>query len=170
MDSADDESERPRSAPGRRLARLLAFEVLYEVDLTGHRASDVFERRATAVQSDQQTSQYARALVSGVLSEREQLDDMIRRLASAWPLEQMAAVDRTVLRMGLFETRSQRDKVPLKVAINEAIELAKRYGGDSSPRFVNGVLGRAVGDQSDMAEPPSTVDESTPIEEGTEDG
>lgn len=169
-DETDDETARPRAAPGRRLARLLAFEVLYEVDVAHHRAAEVLERRQAAVQADQETATYARSLISGVLSKRQELDAIIQRLASAWPLDQMAAVDRTILRLGLFESQFQRDKVPLKVAINEAIELAKLYGGESSPRFVNGVLGRAAGPQAEDAQGPSTGDAPSSPEEGIDHG
>ena len=153
--------DQTQGARGRRSARLLAFEVLYEVDVARHQAADVLERRRSAMRADDDSFAYARSLVSGVLAHRQELDAIIRRFATAWPLDQMAAVDRTILRIGLFETHFQRDKVPLKVAINEAIELAKLFGGDSSPRFVNGVIGQAV----DSAGGPSTEDNSSSSEE-----
>jgi N utilization substance protein B len=83
-------------------------------------------------------------LVAGVLSYRERLDALIHRFASEWPVEQLAIVDRSVLRMALYELGAKESEAPPKVIINEAVELAKVFGGDSSPRFVNGVLGAAL--------------------------
>jgi N utilization substance protein B len=91
---------------------------------------------------------YARELIGGILRNREALDTEIQQRAPAWPLRQMSAVDRTILRLGLYECRFQHGIVPVKVAINEAIELAKLFGSESLPRFVNGVLGSAVASES----------------------
>jgi transcription antitermination protein NusB len=135
---------------GRREARILAFKVLYEVDLAHHPPSAVLERLLTEDRVDDRATEYARELVDGVLRERADLDRVIQERAPTWPLRQMAAVDRTILRLGLYETRHKRGIVPVRVAINEAIELAKLFGGESSPRFVNGVLGHlAAGDDPD---------------------
>ncbi len=128
----------------RRQARILAFKVLYEVDLTRHPPREVLERLTLAEPVEPEVAEYARDLVGGVLRHRRELDETIQEYAPSWPLRQMAAVDRTILRLGLYECRHKHGMVPLKVAINEAIELAKLYGGESSPRFVNGVLGRLV--------------------------
>jgi N utilization substance protein B len=152
-----------RTWPARRLARILAFQVLYEVDLAHHQPGGVLQRFSTmdlgltadlddleyvhgplapAVES------YARELIGGILRHREELDREIEQRAPAWPLRQMSAVDRTILRLGLYECRFQHGIVPVKVAINEAIELAKLFGSESLPRFVNGVLGSAVASES----------------------
>lgn len=85
---------------------------------------------------------FTRALVSGVIQNKERLDLTIQKLAPAWPVEQIPAIDRNILRLALFEILLD-NKVPIKVAINEAVELAKTFGGDTSPKFVNGVLGSA---------------------------
>ncbi len=139
---------KPRAAGvrrgSRRQARILAFQVLYEVDVARHPPGEVLERLLATEPTDPKVAAYARELVGGVLRQRPELDRTIQELAPTWPLRQMAAVDRTVLRIGLYECQHQRAIVPVKVAINEAIELAKLYGGDSSPRFVNGVLGRIL--------------------------
>ena len=127
-----------------RQARVLAFETLYESEVGRHRPLDVLERRSGARPDPGAADDYARELVAGVLRHRAELDAIIQERARAWPLAQMAAVDRNILRLGLFETLHRRDTVPVSVAINEAVELAKLYGGDNSARFVNGVLGRAV--------------------------
>jgi N utilization substance protein B len=124
--------------------------VLYEVDVAHHPPGEVLERLMATEPADPKVAAYARELVAGVLRHRVELDQFIQERAPTWPLRQMAAVDRTILRLGLYECRHKHGIVPVKVAINEAIELAKLYGGESSPRFVNGVLGRLVGPE----EPP----------------
>ena len=147
------------SRGGRRQARILAFQVLYEVDVAHHPPGEVLERLLAAEPVDPKVASYARELVGGVLRERPGLDRTIQEHAPTWPLRQMAAVDRTILRLGLYECRHQRGIVPVKVAINEAIELAKLYDGDSSPRFINGVLGRlaATGEERVERPPPDSA-------------
>jgi N utilization substance protein B len=128
----------------RRQARVLAFQTLYEADLARHPPGEVLQRLASEQGASEEALRYARELVAGVFQHRRELDELIQERAPAWPLAQMSAVDRNILRLGLFEVLHQRDKVPVGAAINEAVELAKAYGSDSSPRFVNGVLGRVV--------------------------
>lgn len=132
---------------GRRLARELALQVLYEVDVTTHPVGVVlqrgFERDTEAVPL---VHEYCQELVVGVLGCSGILDQYIQQHASQWPLEQVAVVDRNLLRMALYEFAV--GGVPYKVAINESVELAKTFGGDSAPRFINGVLG-ALLSQSD---------------------
>lgn len=147
---------------GRRLARILAFQVLYEVDLAHHAPGPLLTRflEAPEFTTDSEdyeyihgplpddVTQYARDLIGGVLRQREELDRELQQRASAWPLRQMSPVDRSILRLGLYECRYQHGIVPVKVAINEAIELAKLFGNDGLPRLVNGVLGSAVASES----------------------
>lgn len=152
-----------RGWTGRRLARILAFQVLYEVDQARHPPGAVLGRfvgmdqELTGDPDDREyvhgplapdVEAYARELIGGILRHREELDREIQQRAPAWPLRQMSAVDRTILRLGLYECRFQHGIVPVKVAINEAIELAKLFGSESLPRFVNGVLGSAVASES----------------------
>ena len=85
-----------------------------------------------------------RWLVSGVVKYRSELDQLIHKYAPEWPVNQLAVVDRNVLRLALFELGCQQANTPPKVVINEAVELAKAFGSDSSPRFINGVLGSAL--------------------------
>jgi N utilization substance protein B len=139
---------------GRRRARVLALEALYETDLARHHPGEVLRRRNTDLEADAQVADYARELLAGILRHRRELDDIIQARARAWPVAQMAAVDRNILRLGLYESLHKRDTVPLKVAISEAVELAKLYGGENSARFVNGVLGREVGSGPDDSEAP----------------
>ena len=129
---------------GRRLARTLAFQTLYEVDLAHHRPSEVYRRLANERAIDEETDTYARQLIAGVLRNRQHLDCIIQEKAPAWPLQQMSVIDRNILRLGLYECLYEHATVPTKVAINEAVELAKTFGSESSARFVNGVLGRVI--------------------------
>lgn len=126
----------------RRRARALALQALYEVDITGHRAEEVFSRLLTEKELDEGHADFARGLIEGVLQHQKGIDERIRSFAPAWPLSQMAAIDRNILRLAIFEILID-NSVPVKVAINEAVELAKTFGSDSSPKFVNGVLGSA---------------------------
>jgi transcription antitermination protein NusB len=134
----------------RRLAREMALQVLYEIDLVGHAAATVlFERFGVETEPNARVEEYARTLVQGILAVEAQLDTYIQSHAPEWPLDQVAVIDRNVLRIALYEFAV--GGVPVKVAINEAVELAKEYGADSSPRFVNGVLGALVPHQQEVA-------------------
>jgi N utilization substance protein B len=99
-------------------------------------------------------TRYARELVRGVLANRAAIDGLIQQRAPLWPLAQMSAVDRNVLRIGLYESLYGNATVPLRTAINEAVELAKLFGSETSAKFVNGVLGRAVEASASMQGPP----------------
>ena len=127
-------------AGARRRARVLAFQVLYEVDSAGHQAEGVVNRLLAKGGLSQENSVFVRELVSGVIRNKEKIDLNIQNFAPAWPIEQIPVVDRNILRLAIFEILLD-NKVPLKVAINEAVELAKTFGGANSSRFVNGVLG-----------------------------
>ncbi len=133
----------------RRLARQLAFQVLYEVDITTHNPPNVFEQRlAEYPDLPNDAIAFAHGIVRGVLEHRPELDKTISKIATEWPVDQMAVVDRNVLRMALYELRE--GDAPIKVVINEAVELAKTYGSDSSRRFVNGALGAYVSRRNDL--------------------
>lgn len=124
----------------RRKARGLALQALYEADSVGHDAEGAVNRLLTRVRLSEENGAFVRELVSGVIRNKEKLDYNIRNFAPAWPIEQMPVVDRNILRIAIFEILFDSG-APIKVAINEAVELAKRFGTDSSPRFINGVLG-----------------------------
>ena len=126
-------------AGARRKARALALQALYEVDATGHKVDDVVTRVVADKALSQENNAFVHELVSGVVQNREKLDQNIKTFAPAWPVEQISVVDRNILRLAIFEILID-NKVPIKVAINEAVELAKHFGSDSSARFVNGVL------------------------------
>ncbi len=124
----------------RRKIRMLALQALYEADSVGHEAEKVLDRLLSEEELSEDNVSFARNLVKGVIQNKEKIDENIRRFAPAWPVAQISVIDRNTLRLAIFEILLD-NKVPVKVAINEAIELAKLFGSDSSPKFVNGVLG-----------------------------
>ena len=124
----------------RRKARMIALQALYEADAVGHEAEAALENLLPGAGLSAESSLFARELVAGVVQHRDKIDHHIRDHAPAWPLDQIPAVDRNVLRLALFEVLID-NRVPVKVGINEAVELAKAFGSDSSPKFINGVLG-----------------------------
>jgi N utilization substance protein B len=123
----------------RRKAREIALQALYEIDSSYHDSDSVIARNITMGAFTPEGEEFARYLMEGVVGNKEKIDEQIHSFASAWPLEQMSAVDRNILRLAVFELLHSKN-VPVKVAINEAVELAKSFGADSSPRFINGVL------------------------------
>ncbi len=131
----------------RRKARSIALQVLYEVDTTAHRAEEVLARHMYDDSIAEDAYDFICAMVQGVLEHHHQLDIVIARHAPAFPVQQMAAIDRNILRMALFEMKYSAD-TPLKVSINEAVELAKSFGSDASPRLINGVLGSVTADET----------------------
>lgn len=130
----------------RRRARAAALQTLFEVDLAGHNPSRVLQQRVQKCGLDQDGSQFAQHLVQGVLENLSQLDPTIEEIAPEWPFDQMSPIDRNILRIAIFEMTLDPD-IPIKVAINEAVELAKLFGSDSSRRFVNGALGTLASSQ-----------------------
>ena len=126
--------------------RVLALQVLYECDLTRHEWRAALEAHADELHATRDAICFAENCIEGVVRERGNLDALIRRHQHQWPVEQLAAVDRAVLRLGLFELAEGSSTPPL-VAINEAVELAKAFGSDGSARFINGVLGASFNEQ-----------------------
>ena len=124
----------------RRRARALALQALYEIDSTRHEAEAVVSRLLAEEELPEENSAFVRELVSQVIRNKENLDRNIRRFAPAWPIGQIPVIDRNILRLAILEVLFD-NKVSVKVAINEAVELAKKFGSDSSPKFINGVLG-----------------------------
>ena len=131
----------------RHLARSVALQILYEWDFKNRdqeKLVEIIERNVQefGVAAGLEDDQFIRTLVSRVLENLIKLDELITQYAPDWPLDQITIVDRNILRLGLYELLfGNHDEVPPKVAINEAIELAKSFGGESSGKFVNGVLG-----------------------------
>jgi N utilization substance protein B len=124
----------------RRKARVVALQVLFEVDLADHDAGEALAWRLGETSLPQEGVDFAGELVRGVLTNRDKIDSMIQNRAPAWPVPQIAVIDRNILRIAIFEILLN-NKVPVKAAINEAVELAKTFGSDNSPKFINGVLG-----------------------------
>lgn len=133
----------------RTRARGIALQALYELDITNHPVGTVLQERAADSDLGEELIQFFRSIVLGVLPIRTELDRFIADHAPDWPLDQVAVIDRNILRMALWEF-SLAEEIPLKVAINEAVELAKTYGSDSAPRFVNGVLGSLASRQNEI--------------------
>ena len=131
----------------RHRARIAALQALFEIDCAHHVPTVVIERRLNDVALPEAGASFARELVDGVSTHQEELDALIGRYAPEWPVDQIALVDRNILRMAIFEILLG-DDTPVKVAINEAVELAKEFGSDSSGRFVNGVLGSLVASET----------------------
>ena len=136
-------------ASNRHLGRIVALQTLYELDFrreAGDTSIDlglVLKRNISRYESTVDDVFFIEQLVRGVTQRETELDEELRPLAPEWPLEQIARMDRAVLRIGLYELKYE-DDVPPKVVINEAVELAKAFGGDNSSKFINGVLGTAL--------------------------
>jgi transcription antitermination protein NusB len=129
----------------RREARTLALQALYEADVAGHSADSVLGRYKDDGSISQQVRRYLERLITGVDRHREEIDSRIGDAAPQFPIDQIPAIDRNVLRVAIYELTGESD-VPPRAAINEAVELAKQFGGDNSSRFVNGVLGTIAND------------------------
>jgi transcription antitermination protein NusB len=138
----------------RHLARSIAMQSLYEWDFKGRdpeKLTEILNHNIKEFGSGLEEPEFVALLVNGTLEHQDEIDTIIERAAPQWPLDQIAMVDRNVLRLGLYELMwGDREAVPPKVAINEAIELAKSFGGESSGRFINGVLGTIY---KEMGEP-----------------
>jgi N utilization substance protein B len=152
----------------RTRARGVALQALYEIDVTGHPVGLVLEERLKEADMDSVLSSFASQIVLGVSPMFKTLDHFISEHAPEWPLEQVATIDRNILRIALWEF-AVYGKTPIKVAINEAVELAKVYGSDSTPRFVNGVLGSLANRQNELQKLLSqTIDKNQDHEEKNE--
>ena len=123
----------------RRMARTAALQALYEIDCVNHDTEEVLRWLAEECTLSEEVVAFARDLLQGILENKEEVDALIGRFAPAWPVDQLPSVDRNILRLGIYEIWFK--KIPAKVVINEAVELAKSFGADGSPKFVNGVLG-----------------------------
>lgn len=133
----------------RTRARSLALQALYEIDIANHPPAEVLERRLEENQLSDDLANFARQIIFGVLPLVHELDHILSRYAPEWPLDQIAVIDRNILRLACWEL-AVKGETPVKVAINEAVELAKLYGSDSAPRFVNGVLGSLAEHQHEI--------------------
>ncbi len=136
-------------ASNRHLGRIVALQSLYEYEFRTQcgdetvAVADILERNIDRYETAIQDTDFVKQLVNGVLDQQADLDAKIQPIAPDWPIQQIARIDRNILRIGVYELLHQSDIVPPKVAINEAVELAKAFGSDNSSKFVNGVLGTA---------------------------
>lgn len=129
----------------RRKARILALQALYEIDCSSHDADKIVTRYTKEKSLPEEVFQFTRELTRGVLEHKQEIDTIIKRFAPLFPLTQVAVVDRNILRIAIYESVFD-NKVPVKATINEAVELAKSYGSDTSSKFINGVLGSVIAD------------------------
>lgn len=129
----------------RRRARRIALQTLYEADTTGHDSEEVLGRLAEE-ESQPEVAAFAQELVAGVMEHKPRIDAIIASYAPSWPVEQLSVIDRNILRLAIFELLIN-NKAPQRAVINEAVELAKAFGSDSSPKFINGVLGAVSADR-----------------------
>lgn len=136
-------------ASNRHLGRIIALQSLYELEFRTScndetvNLDDILNRNLERFEGTVDDTDFVRTLAAGTHSQQEELDAVLRPIAPEWPIEQIARIDRNILRIALFELKNSAQKVPPKVAINEAVELAKAFGSDNSSKFVNGVLGTA---------------------------
>ncbi len=137
-------------ASNRHLGRIIALQTLYEQDFRADcgdktlKLEDVLKRNIDRYSKTVDDVSFIRTLTIGVNEKSEYLDGLLQPLAPEWPLDQIARMDRAILRIGAYELMFQEKSVPAKVAINEAVELAKSFGGDNSSKFINGVLGTLI--------------------------
>ena len=124
----------------RRKARIAALQALYEFDCAGHDPVSSVMRLAQEKQLPEEAVAFARDMTAGIIEHQAELDMSIRKFAPSFPIEQLALIDKNILRLAIFEILIS-ENIPNKVAINEAVELAKAFGSRNSPKFVNGVLG-----------------------------
>lgn len=136
-------------ASNRHLGRIVALQTLYEYEFRVDSEDktvdiqEILKRNLDRYETAIEDTKFVETLVDGVVKEQTAIDDQLRPIAPDWPIEQIARIDRNILRIGVYELLHQADIVPPKVAINEAVELAKAFGSDNSSKFVNGVLGTA---------------------------
>ena len=126
------------------MARVLTLQSLYEMDVAGHEPHAALERLLEESGVRGSIVEFARSLLDGVLVHKEEIDRIIEETAPAWPAEQLSPIDRNILRIAIREFLVD-NLTPVSAAINEAVELAKRYGSDNSSKFINGVLGSVSG-------------------------
>ena len=127
----------------RRRTRALVMQALYESDAVEHSAVDALDERLSEMELSWRDAEFARKLLNGIFANATEIDKIISEFAPGWPISQMAVVDRNILRMAIYEIMVSQDTPP-RVAVNEAVELAKAFGADSAPRFINGVLGSVM--------------------------
>ena len=135
----------------RHIARIATLQTLFELEFAANSSESILERTIEIKALTGEVAAFAGELVNGVLTNKQLLDDTIRRFAPAFPVDQLPPMDRNILRLALYEILISKT-APLKVIVNEAVELAKEFGADTSPKFVNGVLGSVISDTGKSAQ------------------
>ena len=135
----------------RHIARIVTLQTLFELEFAANSPQSILERTIEIRALTGEAAAFAGELVNGVLANNQRLDDAIRRFAPAFPVDQLSPMDRNILRLALYEILISKTTPP-KVAVNEAVELAKEFGADTSPKFVNGVLGSVISDTGKSAQ------------------
>jgi len=138
-------------AASRRQAREAVLLSLYEMDVAAHDPSDALERLIKERRLKDDLAEFARLLLTGVLEKRAEIDEIIERTAPAWPADQLSPVDRNILRVAIREFLVD-NLTPVGAAINEAVEMAKKFGSENSGKFINGVLGTLAPDKAAVQE------------------
>jgi N utilization substance protein B len=136
----------------RREARVVALQALYELDCVEHKANEALAHSVVGKSLPQEAFSFSERLVHGVLQNKSKLDEFIKRFAPAFPVEQMSIIDRNILRLAIFEILCDNN-ASIKIIINEAVELAKSFGSESSPRLINGVLGAIAAERGKIEKP-----------------
>ena len=134
----------------RHIARIVTLQTLFELEFAANSPESILARTIAIKALSGEAAAFAAELVNGVLTNKQILDDTIRRFAPAFPVDQFSSMDRNILRLALYEILISKTAPP-KVAVNEAVELAKEFGADTSPKFVNGVLGSVISDTGKSA-------------------
>jgi len=134
----------------RHLGRTVAMQTLYQWDFNGYSGDvqEIFERNTSESHLDSADLEFCQRIIKGVAAHKDELDQLITKFAPEWPIAKITIVDRNVLRIGIYELKFDPE-IPAKVAINEAIEIAKNFGGESSGKFINGVLGSIYKEMGD---------------------
>ncbi len=150
-----------RNSVDRSIARRACLQILYELDLAEHQPAAVLQAHFAARPESYAVRQIVRRIVMGVWAARHGLDAILQTYAPEWPIEQVAAIDRNILRIALYELQLQKRNTPVPVIVNEAVHLAQLFGAENSHSFVHGVLGAITADATSA--PPLKVDEATPV-------
>lgn len=125
------------------MARQVAFQTLFQIDLAGSNLETALEQRLQDVNLTEENQEYVKTVVQGVMQQQRALDAQISAVSQGWEVHRLGFVDRNILRLAIYEIVFM-DEVPARVAANEAVELAKKFGDDESPRFINGLLGTVI--------------------------
>lgn len=129
----------------RRLARQVAFQTLFQIDLANSDVEKALRQRLADAELDEENEDYVKTVVRGVIQQMPAIDAQINAVSKGWQVHRLGFVDRSILRLAIYEIVFM-DDIPVRVTVNEAVELAKEFGDEESPKFINGLLGTVVRD------------------------